>query len=373
MPSCGLDLESAPTDEKLQQKTSPLKNPITQVVETPLIRAKADDADPVTPQIQPVTDCVFETPIVAKHTFPATAPTATDDNAKLDPPRKRMATAFPYDAATKRSKYDSIPAVKKEVSPKLSQYVDSLDLSRSRPKETPSRENQLKQKVVELIPAQRTSPDSCRLTIDKTGNTINYTIERDEPSSKLTIIQEGKRMVSPKLMKHIYKDVLSGDTFAQAELIDSLSLDRDQEIKTENQDTREMKNHIEDGTTHDVEIQKEPMISPTPENLNSVVNVDHSTLIFGPNSQESSHPKTLQKDSLEGYTYHHDQPSFDVVEFKKSFGIRSSNSCDEEKIEKMKMKSSAGSDSNDLGDTGTDNKPRISTSTQLKVKLWYSQ
>ena len=176
-----------------------------------------------------------------------------------------------------------------------------------------------KHRVAEVVFNETDAKTSPKLTIDKNGDQINYTIEKDNPVAKLTIIQEGQ-MLSPKLMKHIYDDVLNSAPNSCAELINSLIEDNEISLKSDSKEHSVCQNTEENKASEQYDQQNS-------------LNVDHTALIFGVDSHssvcsgskaEGAKSDTMQTvvyelDSLEGYTY---QPTdFNEVEFKKTFGI----------------------------------------------------
>ena len=170
-----------------------------------------------------------------------------------------------------------------------------------------ARKNAVVEKVYTNPNKDKTSP---KLTIDKDGNTTNYTIENISAASKLTIIQEGPGIMSPKLMKHIYEDVLHSDPNSCEDLINSLTADHH--------------NSLNSAPPPD-----QTIVTKSASMESRSIEVDHQALIFGEDSVEiTATDKPAHQiqtnsdnapDSLEGYTYNN--PQFNEKEFKKTFGI----------------------------------------------------
>ena len=211
--------------------------------------------------------------------------------------------------------------------PKMKEFLDKctvvgitkLPIAKS-PSGLISRKNTVAE-IVSIDPlAAKTSP---KLTIDKVGHQINYTIEKESPAAKLTIIQEGQ-MLSPKLMKHIYDDVLHSDPDSCAELINSLIEDNENNLKES----------VDCDDSNTTKVDHNALIF----GIGSKLEIDNKGLLLdaGPNSKKKETGMN-DPDSLEGYTYQ--QTDFNEAEFKKTFGI-SSNSplvlCDENELRNIK-------------------------------------
>ena len=235
-------------------------------------------------------------------------------------------------------------------------YLNEVKGKSSYKKEVPPHKR--KAAVVQHV-YNRDDKISPKLTVDKEGRTINYTIEK--PEAKLTIIQEGE-IISPKMMKYFYEDVLEDDPNGRQQLLDSL---------TEGQGEERQQQHSELADDHVDQDKRIDSLLADDKQIDSLVNVygeevdnslaggqevvdqinsrngslnslriDHTALIFGTDfcdKSKSNHPeansmnmgsqeKDMQpsQDSLEGFTYN--QNEFDEHAFKKTFGIIQSQS-----------------------------------------------
>ncbi|XP_063693089.1 uncharacterized protein LOC134824979 [Bolinopsis microptera] len=113
--------------------------------------------------------------------------------------------------------------------------------------------------------------------------------------------------MSPKLMKHIYEDVLHSDPNSCEDLINSLTADRQNSLNSV------------------------PVPDKSASTESRYIEVDHQALIFGDSVETTATDNPNQPaqqiqpnsdnapDSLEGFTYNN--PQFNEKEFKKTFGI----------------------------------------------------
>ena len=302
---------------------------------------------PVTPFLGDViksSNTVLETPLIPGHKKPPVDTVMETPNVH-DKSKESKKRSIEYgseieennqNSAEKRSrhddpslKYDEVNGPSKmEEKPKtkIKEFMDKISATPKRSEGSTPRKNVVVEKIYTKPNKDKTSP---KLTIDKEGNKTNYTIEKENPAGKLTIIQEGPIM-SPKLMKHIYEDFLQSDPNSCDDLINSIAAHKENSLNC-------------DSVTTPAPLENEKSSSLTGDQSNSL-QVDHKGLIFGQDSVDNSicdgKDKSAEKmqcndendpDSLEGFTYNN--PQFNEADFKKTFGIvPDSSSIDNEDV-----------------------------------------
>ena len=284
-----------------------------------------------TPQIpghkKPPVDTVIETPNVhdkskeSKKRNIEFGSEVEENNQNSAEKRSRYDDPSPkYDKVNGPSKIEDKPKTK------IKEFINKISATPKRSDSSTPRKNVVVEKIYSKPNKDKTSP---KLTIDKEGNKTNYTIEKENPAGKLTIIQEGPIM-SPKLMKHIYEDFLQSDPNSCDDLINSIAADKEKSLNC-------------DSVTTPAPLENDKSSSLTGDQSNSL-QVDHKGLIFGQDSVDNSicdsKDKPAEKmqcneendpDSLEGFTYNN--PQFNEADFKKTFGIvPDSSSVDNEDV-----------------------------------------
>lgn len=323
--------------------------------ETPLTSKASADETPqtskanVTKTRQVVDRDVTDTQVIPKTNVPDACLADNDirEGKKRSMNRKYSKEDVLETSAEKRARLNNSYPTKdtslqdKKSNPKMKDFIKQVANHSTKRYEncTPvSRKNA----VVESIPLQNSkSKTSPTLTIDKDGNRTNYTIEQSSPAGKLTIIQEGP-IISPKLMKHIYEDVLQSDPNSCEDLINSLTADRnsftapmevDHKGLIFGQDSLEQCTSDSDYLQENNNNTNNAVRSRKPgHNLSDAGKTDnmfdkredtHVEMEAAPCGMDATQGKVDcaddGPDSLEGYTYNDNE--FNENEFKRTFGL----------------------------------------------------
>ncbi|KAL5247320.1 hypothetical protein ACHWQZ_G019259 [Mnemiopsis leidyi] len=317
------DLDMVGHSESPTAPVTPLLNEVIKssntVLETPLIPAHR----------KPPVDKVVETPIAHeqfKESKKRSIEYGTSNEESIQNSAEKRARhddsslkydhtkSYVFDQKDSSDVLEDPPRLEEKHKTKIKEFLNKISVTQKRNDGTTPRKNVVVEKIYSKPNKDKTSP---KLTIDKDGNRTNYTIEKENPAGKLTIIQEGPIM-SPKLMKHIYEDFLQSDPNSCDDLINSITADKESSLNC-------------DSVTTPGPLDVDKPSSLTEAQSNSL-NVDHQALIFGQDSVENStsegknesaekiqHKTEIEPDSLEGFTYNN--PPFNEADFKKTFGI----------------------------------------------------